>query len=76
MSILTNMLQGICAYHIKKKSPPTLPAKSQSDTPSTDIIPLGLTFIKLSANAFSLDQSKILSFGKEIKNCHCVCGKE
>ena len=44
MSILTNMLQGICAYHIKKKkkSLPTLPAKSQSDTPSTDIFPLGL----------------------------------
>ena len=48
MTILTNMLQGICAYHIKKKklkkkSLPTLPSKSQSDTPSTDIIPLGLT---------------------------------
>ena len=34
MSILTNIK--------KKKSLPTLPAKSQSDTPSTDIIPLGL----------------------------------
>ena len=46
MGILTNMLQGICAYHskkkIKKKSLPALPAKSQSDTPSTDIFPLGL----------------------------------
>ena len=47
------MLQGICAYHIKKKlqkkkSLPTLPAKSQRDTPSTDIIPLCLK-LKLEA---------------------------
>ena len=53
MSILTNMLQGICAYIKKKKkirkkkSLPTLPAKSQSDTPSTDIFPLGLIYFLL-----------------------------
>ena len=43
MSTLTNILQGICAYYItkklfkkkKKKSLPTLPAKSQTETLNT-----------------------------------------
>ena len=48
MSTLTNILQGICAYHIKKnekkkkKNLPTLPAKSQTETLNTDIFPIGL----------------------------------
>ena len=41
MSTLTNILQGICAYHIKKNQP-TLPAKSQTETLNTDIFPIGL----------------------------------
>ena len=39
--------------------------------PSQNKFHFSVTFFFSSANAFNLDQSKILSFGKEIMHCPC-----